>query len=96
MTLVLLAVVDRFIVYDMIYIGAVAGTVLISTIETLANLLKWSTITNTIEQTIPLASIGLSWMLPAVIGAVTFGLVGKYMNIGKTIDDHDNNVVQQQ
>lgn len=88
MTLVLLSAVDRFIVYDMIYVGAVVGTLLMSLVEVVSQLLGWEALSQWVDHWIPLANIGLAWIMPAIILSIIFGLIGKYAGVGKKFTDH--------
>ena len=54
--LVLLSLVDRFIYYDLIFLGGVLGAFLISLLEVLARIFEWTSITYGITQFIPLAN----------------------------------------
>lgn len=88
-TLVLLSAVDRFIIYDMTYIGAVTGVLLMSIIEVASRLLGWTGFSQWLDHWIPLASIGLAWVMPAIILGIVFGLIGKYAAVGKRLADHN-------
>ena len=87
--LVLLSLVDRFIYYDLIFLGGVLGAFLISLLEVLARIFEWTSITYGITQFIPLADRGFTWVIPSVILAIIFGLLAKLTGLGKTIDDHN-------
>lgn len=87
--LVLLSLVDRFIYYDLIFLGGVLGAFLISLLEVLARIFEWTSITYGITQFIPLADRGFTWVIPSITLAIIFGLLAKLTGLGKTIDDHN-------
>ena len=73
----------------MTYIGAVTGVLLMSIIEVASRLLGWTGFSQWLDHWIPLASIGLAWVMPAIILGIVFGLIGKYAAVGKRLADHN-------
>lgn len=88
--LALIAVFDRYIKYDLIYIGSVIGTFVVSFSETMIIIFDLNDLMAGWQQINPLAEYGFGWVIPAIIFGIVGGLIAHYFNIGKTIHDHDN------
>ncbi len=95
MALFLFTLFDKFIKYNWIYTGAVIFVACISVPKGIAQLYAmngWATpgflesITGAIGK-LPLASLDMNWILPAIVGAVLFGAISAIGHVGKTRDD---------
>ena len=89
--LILMNLLDDYIPNRFYYVGGAAGTLLVSCLQALTstesivnNLFALFSIKSisferlsALLQTLPLSSIGISWLIPAIVGAFLFGLLGK-------------------
>lgn len=88
--LALIALFDRYIKYDLVYIGSVIGTFIVSFSETMMNVFNLNGLMAAWQQINPLAEHGFGWVIPAIVLGIIGGLLAHYFKIGKTIHDHDN------
>lgn len=89
MMLIILSAFDRYIKYDLIYIGGVVGTFIVSISEVLLNILGLKQMQTAWQRLVPLAELGFGWIIPALTMALIGGIIAHFFRIGKTIDDHD-------
>ena len=89
--LTIMNLLDDYIPNRYYYVGGTVGTLLVSCLQALAStegiindfLISFGTKTVSFAglasflENVPLSSIGISWFIPAVLGAVLFGLLGK-------------------
>lgn len=88
--LIILNLIDEYIPNRYYYIGGTLGTLIVSCLHALAstqNLINSLLASFTVRQVsfeelsmllqkLPLAGIGISWLIPALVGAIAFGLYG--------------------
>lgn len=95
MGLFIITLFDKHIKYNWTYTGAVIFIALISVPKGIAQLCamnKWATpgfidaIMGFINK-IPLTSLDMNWIIPAIIGAVLFTAISAFGKVGKTRDD---------
>ena len=92
--LIILAIFDKKIKYNLTYLGAVIGVSIASLSEGLGlfgNMvgIKGLTSLSGIVEVLPLGKSGFGWILPTVVGAVVFTLLGKYFNLGQVRENYD-------
>lgn len=87
--LIVLSLFDDYIKYDLIYIGTVTISFIISLLETLSQV--FNILPKQIEfiKSLPFNSIGMEWLVPTVIAGVFSYLIAKYFKIGKTNENID-------
>lgn len=90
-TLILMTLFDKHIKYNTTYTGAVIGAFLISVIDSLNSFFGILEGPMSLVKTLPLASVGFPWIVPAI----TLGILG--MIYGKTkdkdvIDEEDEDI----
>ena len=90
--LILMSIFDKKIKYNWTYTGAVIGAFAVALIESinLASVMRGGNLLGELTEKIqglPLATLGFSWVIPAVICSLIFTLVSMFAKVGKTIDD---------
>src|SRR5690606_21799788 len=86
--LILLSIFDEKINYNWTYKGAVIGAFLTSLTEGIGLFgqmvgIKTLTNLNRIVKILPLGKAGFGWILPSIVGAIVFTVLGKYLNKGQ-------------
>lgn len=95
MILVFLSIFNKHIKYNLTFTGGVIGAFLVSGVEAInvagamftdgkANILGGLA---GYVRGLPLAGIGFEWLIPALICAIIFTIIGAVFHVGGTLDD---------
>lgn len=81
MVLIIMALIDEHIKYNLTYTGAVLATGIVGVIQAvnLFSIMRNGTLLQAQADMInklPLGGLGFSWVVPALIGAVVFAIIG--------------------
>ncbi|EKU93110.1 LIV-II [Alloiococcus otitis] len=90
MALALFSLFNEYLKYDLIFVGGVAGAFAVALIETSLGLLGMDAALESWTAFVPLAEVGFGWLIPALIGGLIGGLLGHFFDLGKRLEDHDN------
>lgn len=77
--LILMSLFDKYIKYDETYKGAVFFTLIVSILEVLNNFFNLSYISNILKH-LPFKNFGFEWIIPSIIGGLTFTIFKKIKN----------------
>ncbi|MDO5018000.1 MAG: branched-chain amino acid transport system II carrier protein [Lagierella massiliensis] len=75
--LILLGMFERYIKYDLTYVGAVIATFLISFIQSLNSAFNILERPTEFIKGLPLKSIGFEWLIPAIVTAIVFAILAR-------------------